>query len=774
MRNGVSNINGAQNGKIEHEQTAYEKFQKYWWLVQRKLWLLILCGSAFSIYKYNEILKIQEIYSSVATVILDGSSTDRAVALLGIPGSRYGYQNEQYILRSDKLAKRVATSLINSFNTKQLPDTLAILKGSAGTIANLDQVTSRVQGAVRFVFEEEKNIIRIQATAYDPVEASKISNAYAQTYREYNIDQSRAQILETKDFLQKKIVESQDSLISVEFQIMDFYKQNEFTNYEISTGNALNQISELLKQIDVTRIDQVANEEEIKAIDSTLIYSRSRETDFLVNATDNFINLFTEEILKLEVQKETELTKLGSSSDTLNPTIKVINDRLNIYKERLSTYLNKKLDNSTLLSTVDGSIAKYWIELNARKLQLQNTNKTYPYKIKKIEEQVAIYQERLEKIPYKRLELEKLERKKQRLNTSLTSFGARFMDMELAEASEGGYVKLLDAAKPNYRPINKQTTSGVMSGFLYGALFAIGFIVLLDKIDDRIKSDEDLVNFPVGIAGGIPSMEELIQKEFQGKKFIDYRDTYISTKLLTTLLPLSGISEMYRRLRSDFLFSLPDKSSKSILISSANPQEGKSVTASNLAIVLAQSGKKVILVDADLRRPNIEVLFGLSHHGLSDYIIGNASYDDVILPSVVENLNVVTAGSQVPNPAELLGSDMFKQFFEKAMQEYDFLIIDSPPINSVVDAVAIADLTDLMLIVVRAGKTKKKELRTTLQILTYVQHKIKGVLLNDINQKSFITDYNYYNNYNYYGSKTPETRNPNFKREKSLWEKLNA
>lgn len=774
MRNGVSNINSKPSGKIEHEQTAYEKFQKYWWLVQRKLWLLVICGSAFSIYKYNEILNIQEIYSSVATVILDGSSTDRAVALLGIPGSRYGYQNEQYILRSDKLAKRVATSLINSFNTKQLPDTLAILKGSGGTIANLDQVTARVQGAVRFVFEEEKNIIRIQATAYDPVEASKISNAYAQTYREYNIDQSRAQILETKDFLQKKIIESQDSLISVEFQIMDFYKNNEFTNYEISTGNALNQISELLKQIDNTRINQVANEEEIKAIDSTLRFSRSRETDFLVNATDNFINLYTEEILKLEVQKETELTKLGSSTDTLNPTIKVINDRLAINKERLSKYLNKKLDNSTLLSTVDGSIAKYWIELNARKLQLQNTNKTYPNTIKKIEEQVAVYQDRLERIPYKRLELEKLDRKKQRLSSSLTSFGSRYMDMELAEASEGGYVKLLDAAKPNYRPINKQTTSGVMTGFLYGAMFAVGFIIFLDKIDDRIKSDEDLVNFPVGIAGGIPSMEELVQKEFQGKKFIDYRDTYISTKLLATLLPLSGISEMYRRLRSDFLFSLPDKSSKSILISSANPQEGKSVSASNLSIVLAQSGKKVLLVDADLRRPNIEVLFGLSSVGLSDFIIGNATYDDIILPSVVENLNVVTAGSQVSNPAELLGSDIFKHFFEKAMQEYDFLIIDSPPINSVVDAVAIADLIDLMLIVVRAGKTKKKELRTTLQILSYVQHKIKGVLLNDINQKSFITDYNYYNNYNYYGSKTPETRNPNFKREKSLWEKLNA
>src|SRR5690606_27036256 len=141
----------------------------------------------------------------------------------------------------------------------------------------------------------------------------------------------------------------------------------------------------------------------------------------------------------------------------------------------------------------------------------------------------------------KRLEIEKLEKKKTRLTDAVSRFSNRYMDMELAEASEGGYVKLLDAAKPNYNPLNKQTTSGVMQGFFYGALLAIGLIIGLDRIDDRIKSDDDLATMPVNIVSGIPSMETLIQKEFQGKKFVDYRDSFISTKLLTTLLPLSGI-----------------------------------------------------------------------------------------------------------------------------------------------------------------------------------------------------------------------------------------
>jgi len=774
MKTGVnSSIQTNRNSEVE--QTPYEKFQKYWWLVRRKLWLVILFGSVYSIYKYNEILKIKEVYRSVSTVMLDGSSTDRAVALLGIPGARYGYQNEQYILKSDKLAKQVAQSLINSFNSKQLTDTLLILKGNLGTIANVDIVARRLLSAVRFTFEEEQNIIRILATSYDPIEASKLSNAYAQTYREYNIQNSRVQILETKDFLQKKITETQDSLISIEFQIMDFYKNNEFTNYDISTGNTLNLIAELYKQVDNARIEMASNEEEIKAINASLELSRSKETDYLVNTTDNLIEYYNKQILDLELKKEEELTRLGGNENRngLNSTIKVIDEKLEIYKDKLGFYINKKLDNTSILSSVDGSVSKYWIEINTRKLDLENKNKALPLKIQKIEEQISQYRRRLEEIPYKRLTLEKLERKKSRFNEAVARFSSRYMDMELAEASEGGYVKLLDAAKPNYSPINKQTTSGVMEGFLYGALFAIGLIIILDKIDDRIKSDEDLANFSVGIAGGIPTMEPIIQKEFNNKKFVDYRDTFISTKLLSTLMPLSGIAELYRRLRSDFLFSLPDKASKSILISSANPQEGKSVTAANLSIVLAQSGKKVLLVDADLRRPNVEVLFGLSNVGLADFIIGQAHYEDIILPSVVENLNIVIAGTQVPNPAELLGSDTFKKFYEIAMTEYDFVIIDSPPINSVVDAVAISDLIDMMLIVVRAGKTKKRELKTTLQILTHTHQKIKGVLLNDINQKSFITDYNYYNNYNYYGIRNPEAKKQN-KKDKSLWEKLNA
>jgi tyrosine-protein kinase Etk/Wzc len=631
-----------------------------------------------------------------------------------------------------------------------------------------------LRGSVRFINEEEQNIIRIQGFANDPNEAAQLSNAFAKTYEEFNRDESVKQIRETKEFLRKKIEETSDSLIKFDREILDFYRTNDFSNYDLSTESLIKQVSALYEQLDQVQIELISNREEIRAIDSTLNSSRRDENSYLVNVTDKFIELYSEKITELEIQKEEELTALTSAADSTNPRIQVINDKLDVFRDKLRFHLERKLDNTSLLATVDGSVAKYWIELNARKMGLENMNRTLPVKKKEIQQQIADYNTRLEKIPFKQIELDKLQRKRQRFAEANTKFYNRFIDMDLAEASEGGYVTILDSAKPNYNPINKQATTGVFQGLFAGIALAIGIIVGLDKIDDRIKSDEDVVDLPVNVLGGIPTMKTIIEKDFNGKRFVEYKQAFISTRLLTILQPLSGIAEMYRRLRSDFQFSLPDKHSKSILVSSANPKEGKSVTAANLAIVLAQSGKKVLLVDADLRRPNVEVIFGLSGEGLTDFIIGNAGEDDIIRTSVVDNLNIVCAGTQVPNPSELLGSEAFKRFYDQVIEEYDFVVIDSPPINSVVDAVTMSDMADLMLLVVRAGKTKKKEVMKMLNVLHRVHTKIKGILLNDINQKSYISDYNYYSNYNYYGSRPADNVRPSEKKQGNFWDRLNA
>ena len=769
--NGHSNQNNEEPEEIPRlstEENAYERFRKYWWLVRRKLWLVIIFVIIGGIYKYNEIIRVQEVYRSVCKVILDGSATDRAVALLDIPGAHYGFENEMLILKSDKLAKKVADQLFKSFENSERKDTLQVLKAGSGGLANLETVSSRVQRNVSFrAGNEKQSIIYIYAKAYGPKEAAQIANTYAYTYEQNNVESSVRQVKEARQYLNEKITETDRKLAKSEKEILDFYKTHGFSSATTSTNALVGQITSLYNKIDEARIELISNKEEIAAIDSTLEASRNAETGILLDATDNLIEYYENRIKELTLQKEQEKSKRTTiESDNVSATIKVINSKLEHNRQKLRELLNKKLDSSTLLSSVDGSIAKYWVQLKARKTELQNQNQALPKKIKKLREQISEYENELQEIPFLEMQLEKLRRKRNLYANSLNNFYTRLIEMELAEASEGGYVDILDPAKPNYTAINKKTTAGVFQGAFVGLILAVFVIIGIDKIDDRVKSDEDIKELNLNVISSIPSMDALIDKEYQNKNFIDYKGAFVSTKLITLLNPLSGISEMYRRLRTNFLFSMPDKEKKSILATSANPQEGKSLSASNLAIVLAQSGKQVAIIDADLRRPNVDILFGVSKSpGISDYIINHFDYEEMIKPTVVENLFVIPAGSQVPNPSEILGSDTFRELFNQITTEFDYVIVDSPPLNSVVDAITLTELVDQWLMVINVGKTKKRGLRQSMDMLGIMRHKMAGVLLNNIDEKSYITDYNYYQNYNYYGNRTAvsDIRNGSFR-----------
>ena len=760
----------------KQEPSAYEKFQRYWWLIKRRWWLVVIFAVIGGAYKYHEVQQVEERFRSSATVMLDGSPTNRAVSLLGVPGARYGYENEMFILRSDQLSRIVAENLIESFHKSDRSDTLSILKGRNGELATVNQISNRARRAMSFQAGGDiDNIIYFRAVLNDPDEAARLANVYANTYEQFNVDQSVRQIRNTADFLEERIDETKDSLMRSEVELIDFYRDHGYSQYDVNSEAVIRQISELQQEKDRARFQLLSNQEQIKAIDSTLQASREQEAEYLLNATDNLMEYYSSEIARLEVEKEELINDPTSGSDAdTNPRLSVLENRLENHREKYRELLTEKLNSPSLLATTDGTVANEYIRLNTRKIELENENAALPAKIAQIEDKIAEYKGQMESIPHQQLEYEKLKRGRDRHFESLFSFYNKRQEMELALASEGGYVRVLDYATPNPNPINKQASTGIVQGGFFGIAIAILLIVGYDRIDDKVRSDEDVQELPVGLTGAIPSMKTIIQKELDNKSFLEYKGAFISTSLITVLRPLSGISEMYRRLRSNFLFSLPDKKNKSVLITSSNPQEGKSVTTSNLGAVLAQSGKQVLLIDADLRRPNLDVFFGLTGTpGLSDYIIGNADYDDVIYPTIAENLSVVPAGSQVPNPSEIVGSEMFRSFYEKCIGEYDYVIIDSPPMNSVVDATSVTDIVDMSLVVVNAGKTRKKDVMAALNMMHFNAHKVMGVLLNNIHHKSFISDYNYYNNYNYYGNRGAEYSNRNPK-EPSLWDKLNA
>lgn len=212
--------------------------------------------------------------------------------------------------------------------------------------------------------------------------------------------------------------------------------------------------------------------------------------------------------------------------------------------------------------------------------------------------------------------------------------------------------------------------------------------------------------------------------------------------------PKSTIAEQYRTIRTNIQFSSVDQEARTLMVTSAGPGEGKSTTVANLAIVLAQQGKKVLLVDADLRKPTVHYTFNKTNtFGLTSVLTKQLKLEETVVESAERNLYILSSGPIPPNPAELLSSMAMEVFLNNALEEFEMVLFDAPPVLAVTDAQILANKCDGTILVVSSGKTEKDKLEKAKELLETAQSKIIGVVLNNkkIDSKS--------NYYYYYGTK---------------------
>ncbi|MDC1541880.1 CpsD/CapB family tyrosine-protein kinase [Candidatus Pseudothioglobus singularis] len=213
--------------------------------------------------------------------------------------------------------------------------------------------------------------------------------------------------------------------------------------------------------------------------------------------------------------------------------------------------------------------------------------------------------------------------------------------------------------------------------------------------------------------------------------------------LITKINPKSPISEQYRTIRTNIQFASVDNPIRSLIVTSSGPSEGKSTTTANLAIVYAQQGKKVLLIDADLRKPTIHYTFRLDNlRGLSNVLVGEHSLKEVTHESDVTNLDVISCGPIPPNPSELLGSRKMVQFLEEAKQAYDIVIFDTPPVLAVTDAQILANIVDGSILVIKSGSTEIEAAVKAKEALEPAKAKLLGTVLNG--REKTASNYYYY------------------------------
>ncbi len=334
--------------------------------------------------------------------------------------------------------------------------------------------------------------------------------------------------------------------------------------------------------------------------------------------------------------------------------------------------------------------------------------------------------------------------KQSQLEARLTEYRRLYSDLvtnyeqvRLAEAQTSTNVVISEPAPIPTTPISPKTPRNTLLAIFAGMLLAAGTVFAIDTMDDTIKNPDELrQKFGLSILGLIASHETT------------------GGRPISIAQPRSPVTESFRTLRTNTVFAGVDKPLRRILITSATPQEGKTTISSNLAVVLAQGERKVALIDADLRRPQLHRRFGLNNHmGMSDLFLVMRPLESlprgIIQFSESMKLAVITSGKTPPNPAELMSSRKMAHFLDMLNAEFDLVLIDTPPVLSVTDAAVLAPGVDGVILVAKPGVTKLRDFQQALEQLQTVDARILGVVLNEVNPRS--RKYGYY--YNRYYSK---------------------
>lgn len=315
-----------------------------------------------------------------------------------------------------------------------------------------------------------------------------------------------------------------------------------------------------------------------------------------------------------------------------------------------------------------------------------------------------------------------------------------FENIRLARLKSSPNVVQVEVATAPEQPIRPKPLLNSILGGISGLVLSISAILIKENLDDTLKTPEDIeTSLKLPIIGFIPEME--IQKN---------KGYY----LITAEEPRSPISETFRSLRTNLDFAGIDKPLQTLLVSSAGPSEGKSCVAANLAITIAQTGKKVCLIDADLRKPSLHKYLAVSNRiGFSDIFLNHRTLQAICKPWKDSNLSYITSGNLPPNPAELLGSEKMSLILKQLREIFEFIIIDSPPFL-VADASVLSAKVDGVIVVIHPGHTHEGSARLMMSQLSRVNARVLGAVVNRIrrNHDSYYGSYRQYSPYEYNGT----------------------
>ena len=689
-------------------------------LLRRHIYLFAAIIIIVMTFTVAQLYRMDKIYSSTATIEIEPKAanilgSDMEVVQSGTSGSVFAtkdyYATQYEIIKSRAVSQKVLETVPGDNVLEYLGFDLEKIEPEA--INDIDPVAV-LQEKITVEPQKNSNIVRISVEDKDPEKAAFLANAVASSYIEFNLEKKYFETKDAARWLMDQSVSLKQNLENSELTLFEFKQNNNVlaTTFEAKQellSNRIKKLTNTLTDQEIRRNALSAKIEESASIDinrpeDTFFKELSKENSVFSKLKLKYIEIISkiDELEQLYGEKHPKVVALIAEKGHVENSFKSeVESVVNSYNLELKMLDNEMKKNRKMLADTQ----KEAIDLN--KLDI-NYNKLR----RDVETNKKLYDIVLE----------------------------RSKEADLSALLKNNNIRMIDRALITKIPVKPKKKIVLLAGFVIALVLGSIAVFLVEFFDTKFKNFKDVETISQKpLLGIIPRFQQPDGSNFKEIAFEDK-----SGKSLAV--------EAFRSLRTNLKLSNPDSKLKIMLVTSSIPHEGKTVVSSNLAVSYSVAGKKVLIVDADMRKPRVHKVFGLTNEkGLSTLIVGDHSMDEVVNKNVYEGLDVVTAGVIPPNPAELLESSRFADILKEFTEKYDVVIIDTPPLSPVSDAATIAPLTDGLILAVNIANTPRDVFKSVIMGITKPGITRLGVVVNNLDFKQEKKFKSYYG-YSYYHS----------------------
>jgi polysaccharide biosynthesis transport protein len=768
----------------EETSSGYNRLHEYWSSIMKHLWLIlgivVLITALTTVYMSRQ----PDVFESVSRVQVDletannpaiGAAKGNSI-YLNTPSQDPTYFNTQItILTSAGLLGRVAKTLDLEHNqsflhpqtaqnrslweslkgvvvgskpkpppaepeVNKLKPTSALPADDVAEANHYEPYVEILQSQLSVKQLNDTRIIEIRFKHPDPEVAEKINNMVAETFVVSNLERKTETSATAGDFLQKRIAELQSEIRHGEEQLINYAKSHQILSLDASQNTVVDRLAGLNKQLLEAENERKTAE---SAYRSALVPGASEAQAEAANSSAPSAAAATEAKLAELKQKRAQLLLEYTEK---YPEVKDLDQQIAMLTKQAAD-----------LRSHSATVVKTNLETGYR----QTLQKEQSLRAAFDKQRGEILTQNEAAVNYRIIQQE-IETNK----TLLDGLLQRAKETEVILAGTPNNIHIVDHASRPKVPVAPKRRQTILLAALFSLVMGIALARYLDHMDDSVRTSDDVENFlRLPSLAVIPSLGSATRRRLlsamPGKQKNGF---HAGSELLLNTPTHSPLAEAYRQLRTSVLLSAAGGAPRTLLVTSSQPGEGKTTTAVNMAVILAQTGAKVLVIDADMRRPRLHSIFEMDNNaGLSGLLASKLSEEEMLAAIRLHEssgIYVLPSGRIPPNPAELLASDQLRVLMKALENRFDNIVIDSPPVASFTDGVLLSSVTDGVLLVVHGGQASRHIIRRSKQLLYDVGAKIFGVVLNNVTVSRH--DYYYNRNYEQYYYAEPEAGREEF------------